>query len=339
MSCSVCFLRIRNRGLFVSPRRTREAEKWGDVAMSSRMAIGDLVQDEAPQLVTEEGLREGDVVLVSGGETIEERDEVRDVAASGEIGQAMGWVRVAAQGEAEAAEGKIQGSDGGGREAPKAEETVHPPIVDGLSLREEEMRSLSSRYPSLLHGLERPGGAMGQPQRRQPKIFDWPDVEPSSPLIPDIDPSLPPSHSHGPSLLGGSLLGHYYTALPPRRPVAHRGTSSRRDMWSKPSFCCHICTRRAKSLRKAVCRNFTIQRCRKVICENCLTDCGESYEVVSAPGSTWICQHCRGLCPMTSNCSRYREYNDARARASEQSTSQLHLIPHLEIDDERPVFS
>ena len=81
-----------------------------------------------------------------------------------------------------------------------------------------------------------------------------------------------------------------------------------------PSHFCHICSRKATtSSPHVVCGNVQRGACRKVICRICFRRYRWSLEDAqnAAPG-TWLCTHCRGDCPVRSQCVNYNKTSDRR---------------------------
>ena len=112
---------------------------------------------------------------------------------------------------------------------------------------------------------------------------------------------------------------------PPRKPSSRRQTTSRppgiyfeglrlsdspvkgsgnRSGTNQPSRFCHICLRRAERLPLMACGRLRNGLCRKVVCERCFNDFGYDWESSAAPGSGWICTHCRKTSVQLSRKSR-----------------------------------
>lgn len=111
---------------------------------------------------------------------------------------------------------------------------------------------------------------------------------------------------------------------PPRKRVKHapklkESIAARSNVDYKPSSHCHICGRK-ENTDFAICLNFMIQACKKVLCTKCVMiyenePCGPTGPVLD--GETYprhmlsarACPHCRNTCPERAKCNRNKAMN------------------------------
>lgn len=81
-----------------------------------------------------------------------------------------------------------------------------------------------------------------------------------------------------------------------------------------PSGRCHICNREANNTNRLVgCSKVEDYSCRKSFCVECMNkhSLGDFEEAfVQSEGGTWVCIHCRKVCPARSQCFKYGRTNE-----------------------------
>lgn len=81
-----------------------------------------------------------------------------------------------------------------------------------------------------------------------------------------------------------------------------------------PSNYCHICSHAWRpGTPHVICGNLLVGTCRKAIC----TDCFDKYKwdlsaARHAPPGSWLCTHCRGVCPERAQCVVYNRFSERR---------------------------
>ncbi len=114
----------------------------------------------------------------------------------------------------------------------------------------------------------------------------------------------PPSTPHQASPPGWELIAVQSFDFRDLIPVPLQREKVRKSYRS--SRFCHICGRNAANIRTAPCGRVIGNRCRKIVCERCAhRHAWTDAPLHGIPTSSWICSHCRGVCPPKAQCNRY----------------------------------
>lgn len=114
----------------------------------------------------------------------------------------------------------------------------------------------------------------------------------------------------------------------PTGPAASSGSNSQSKMryseGATASNYCHVCGRASNTIELAACANTRIGLCRKVMCDKCLLLHQRSlFYFAKQPNSSWICMHCRNICPKRARCHQYQKNNLRRRLRNEQRAKAL----------------
>lgn len=110
--------------------------------------------------------------------------------------------------------------------------------------------------------------------------------------------------------------------LPSTRPSGKEGGTQSKMRYSEgatASNYCHVCGRASNTIELAACANTRIGLCRKVMCDKCLLlHQRPMFYYAKEANSSWICMHCRNMCPKRARCHQYQKNNLRRRLRNEQ---------------------